>query len=203
MTLSRGGSEVSAANVALAHLREGQLASLDENRPAARFAKTHFADVRDALLRSHPWNFAVAFTVPARDPAASAGAFSKVYPLPADCLRVVSVDGLDEDSWSVESRAGLDDDAATLVPVLCTEAAAPRLRYVRLVGEPALWDPLFLEVFGLRLAARIAPLLGQPEASDDLDARAERKLMTARRVNNREAARSELTRSPSWVTARW
>jgi hypothetical protein len=203
MTLSRGGSEVSAANAALAHLKEGPLASLDENRPAARFAKAHFADIRDALLRSHPWNFALGFATPARDPAASAGAFSKVYPLPATCVRVLSVDGLDEDSWTFETREGLDDDTAPMVPVLCTEADAPRVRFVRLVGEVGLWDALFLEVFALRLAARLAPLLGQADAADDLDARAERKLGTAKRINNREAARSEVTRSPSWVTSRW
>jgi hypothetical protein len=203
MTLSRGGSEVSAANAALAHLKEGPLASLDENRPAARHAKAHFADMRDALLRSHPWNFAMTPASPARDPAASAGQFSKVYPLPADCVRVISVDGLDEDSWTVETRAGLDDDTAPMVPVLCTDVDAPRIRYTRLVGDPALWDALFLEVFALRLASRIAPLLGQADAADDLDARAERKLGTARRVNNREAARSQVTRSTSWVTSRW
>lgn len=203
MTLSRGGSEVSAANAALAHLKEGPLASLDENRPAARHAKAHFADIRDALFRSHPWNFATGFATLALDPAASAGAFSKVYPLPADNLRVLSVDGLDEDSWTVETRAGLDDDTAPMVPVLCTDIDAPRIRFVRLVGEVALWDALFREVFALRLAARLAPLLGQADAADDLDARAERKLGTARRINNREAARSEVSRSPSWVVSRW
>lgn len=203
MTLSRGGSELSAANAALAHLREGPLASLDENRPAARHAKAHFADIRDAALRSHPWNFATTPVTPARDPAAAAGAFSKTYPLPANCLRVVSVDGLDEDSWAVETRGGVEDDTAPVVPVLSTDVDAPLVRYVRRVGEVALWDPLFLEVFALKLASRLAPLLGQPEAADDLDARAERKLGTARRVNNREAARSQVSRSTSWVRSRW
>jgi hypothetical protein len=201
--LSRVENEVSVANLALAYLKEGPLVSLDENRPAARHVAAQFGSVRDALLRSHPWNFARDVATLAQDPTARAGRFSRVYPLPATCLRVLEVEGLDEDSWTVETRGGLSDDTAPLVPVLCTEATTPKVFFVRTVAEPALWDALFVQVFALELAAVIAPLLGQADAADDLEARAMRRMNRATRINSREAARSEVTRSPSFVTARW
>lgn len=203
MTLRRGEAEVHAANAALAHLSEGRLADLSENRPAAQHVREHFGLVRDACLRLHPWRFAMRRRVLMADPAAERGGFSLTFRLPADCLRVVEVDGLDEDSWAVATRGGSEDGESELVQVLETDHPAPNVAYVARIGEPALWDPMFTEFFALRLAAAIAPLVGRGDDADDLEARASVKLAQARRVNAREAARSSVTRSPSFVAVRW
>jgi hypothetical protein len=200
--LTRAADEKDAANGALAHLKESAIASLSEDRPAARHITRFFGGVRDALLREHDWNFARRRVVPALDPTAPPGSFLKLYPLPGDCLRVLSVDDLDEDSWSVETRAD-PSDSAQLVPCLSTEADAPVVRYTACIGQVRQWDPLFLEVFELRLAAKIATLLGSDDATAEaLEARAERRLGRTRRIDAREASRSEITRSPSFVTVR-
>jgi hypothetical protein len=203
MTLLRGNTELTAANAALAYLNETPLTSLAERRPAALFIRENFGDIRDLLQRSHPWNFNKRRIRPSSLPDTSPSLFSTVYALPDNCLRVLSVDGLDEDSWAVETRGGDGTPSEAPITVLVTDASNPVVWIVRRVTEPLLWDPLFLDVFAMRLASRIAPLLGKADAVDNLEARADKRLGEARRINNREAARSQVTRSPSFVTSRW
>jgi hypothetical protein len=53
-------TDVSIANMALSHVgQHNQIAALSDSTEAARQCNLHFEPVRDALLRSHPWNFAV------------------------------------------------------------------------------------------------------------------------------------------------
>lgn len=198
--LARAAVELQAANGALARLGEARLASLDENRAAARAIKDAFGSVRDALLRRHVWNFALTWATLARDPTAPAGSFANAFPLPSDYLRVVRVNELPESAWSVETARGAED-ATALRPVLYTDAASARIGYIRSVEHVSLWDPLFLEIFELELAARISGVLGH-SGSDALTAEAGRKLASARRIDEREASRGTVTRNVSFVSVR-
>lgn len=204
MSAGRITAEAQAANLALAHLGEGRILSLADDHPAARACQDAFGPARDALLREADWNFASRRIVPARDPLWPAGRFSKHYPLPAQTLRVLAVEGLAEDEWKVVARGGeADADLAPLETMaLACDIDAPEVDVVLSVAEPALWDPLFTEVFGLRLAMLVAPVLGKAGMVDDLEARAERRLLRARRIDAREQARSGVDRSPSWITSR-
>lgn len=46
------------ANLALSLIGEAPITVLDNTTPAGRACNLHYLPVRDALLRSHPWNFA-------------------------------------------------------------------------------------------------------------------------------------------------
>lgn len=204
--LTRAAVEVQAANSALAHLRETALTSLDQDRAAARHVKAQFGNVRDALLRRHPWNFAERRQVLSEDPLAARGRFLRTFPLPAVCLRVNSVEGAAEDDWSVETRDAPAGGAAELeTEVLSTDIASPVVFYNTTVANVRLWDPLFLECFALLLAAKIGPLLGRDRTEvESLETRAERLLLpAAKRVDEREAARSQLPRNLPILTNRW
>ena len=52
-------SETEIANAALDKLGEPPLTSFDDESRGARLAKRTYADLRDALLREYPWNFAM------------------------------------------------------------------------------------------------------------------------------------------------
>lgn len=204
MTLTRAQSEVQAANGALAHLGESRLASLNENRTAARAIIDQFGPVRDELLRRHDWNFAKRFATLAADPTMPVGTFGKSYPLPGDCLRVRSVVGASEDDWCVEyANTGGEDGETLLVSMLSTDLVSPRLAYTALVGDPVLWDATFLAAFEFALAAKIAPLIGRDDAlADNMRANAERMVQLARKTDAREGARSRVPRETSYITAR-
>lgn len=201
MTLARAGDETAAANGALAHLGEARLTSLTENRPAAQHITEHFGTVRDALLRRHDWNFASHWETLSADPTLAAGAFSRVYPLPSECLKVRSLDGAIEDDWAVEARTKVVSGETVTVNVLCTDIVSPRINYTRIVDKVSAWDALFLEIFELKLASKIAGLMNRVNGGD-LDAQGEAKMPAARKLDAREAARSRISPVPSYISRR-
>lgn len=201
MTQTRAAVELEAANGALALLGEARLSSINESRPAARAINDSFGGVRDALLRKHPWNFALAWQSLAEDPLLAEGSFPNGFPLPSDCLRVRGVAGLTEADWSVETAQG-DQSSAIIMPILFTSATTVLISYTRRVENVVLWDPLFLEIFEMELAAKIAAVLGRGPDADNLRATAKQALATARRIDEREASRSTVRRDVSYITVR-
>lgn len=199
--LSRAEDELGAANGALAHLGEGRLSSISENRPAALYVRDHFANVRDALLRRHDWNFASRWETLSQDPTLPEGTFTKSYPLPADCIRVIELKGALEDDWSVEAVTVEVNGAMEDVNILSTDFIAPRIRFTRQVTSIGAWDALFLEIFELKLAAKIAPLLNRANGPD-LDAQGEAKMPAGRKADSREKARSRVPATGSYLDVR-
>lgn len=194
MAFPRSTVELQAANGALAHLGEPPLASLAETRNAARQIVHHFADVRDGLLAEHDWNFAHG----AVTPGAEAPLTDPIrYPLPDHVIQVLSVDGLETGDWAVVSAGD------TALKVLTCRIEAPVVRVIERVETVARWSPLFLEVFQLRLAARLAPVIARnARMGADLMAMADSRLMKARRRDAQEGARKQVRRDGSWMQAR-
>jgi hypothetical protein len=191
MALQRADSELAAANLALGHCHEEEIAApdLSDDTARARSVKRHFGTVRDALLRrSINWGFATAWATPAADPAASKGFLTKRYQLPADCIRVRFVQNvagaagvqLQDDEWSLESGA-IDNSGEPLeTTFLVANIDNPVVCYTRRIQTVALWDALFLAAFTHLLAAAIAPEIGRSsELAKDQRAEAEALLAPA------------------------
>lgn len=92
-------TDVDIVNAALIKLGERTIASLSDAVKPALLANAIYADLRDALLREHPWNFAVVRTslaVPAS--LAPGGRYGTAYMLPDGgggaprCLRLLGVE---------------------------------------------------------------------------------------------------------------
>ena len=195
-------------NVALAHLGEPALAALDEEGARASRMNVHLADNRlvAALQRRYLFGFCKADVVPPLEPVEGIGRFKKRYRLPADCLQVRSVDGLDEDAWDVQTVT-VNPERPDDIPagrVLACNIDTPLVAYVRLVTNPAAWDALFGDVFALELALRAAPSFGKSKADmDALRAELDRAAAPARRRSAQERARSALPSSAvPFITAR-
>jgi len=139
------------ANMALAHLGQARISDYSERSPAAEHCRRAFDHVRRLCLRDYDWNFAIrrATLTAAETPPEFDWGYE--YPLPADCLRVISVNqrpgGTRLTDYAVEGRAILSNFAEC------------RVRYVRDVTDPTLWDSMFASYFCYRLAAAIAPSL--------------------------------------------
>lgn len=145
MALNRVGEKVITAAELLA------AADLDpESEPRAMYCNIHYAQTRDALLRSHWWRFAKARAALV---AAAAPTFewSNAFTLPADFLREKSVY---EDNATIHKNTVYSYELEDLT--LLTDESECNLRYIKQVTLVTSFDPLFLEVFVLQLAIKLA-----------------------------------------------
>lgn len=150
-------TETAVANEALSLIRQppiGDLAS-DTTKPA-RVLRTHFAAVRDALLRKYPWNFAESYQQLNALPTKPPFRFNYAYALPQDCLKAIEIEGcrgLDRQrTWKVQGR----QIVTNVGPVI-------NLIYTRNETSVAVWDALFREAFAIALASRAAPEIAKDE----------------------------------------
>lgn len=141
-------SAVQIANRALTKLGDARILSLTEDSNGARVLNSMFEAVRDAELRRHRWKFALARAELLADADAPAFGFSYAYELPADFLGLVQVSEYvlrpytpERGPWQREGTKILTDLPAPL-----------RIRYIKRVENPGLFDPLFCEAFACRLA---------------------------------------------------
>lgn len=136
-------------NLALVDCAADLILAPDENSEQARILNAAWPIVRDATLRAHPWNFAIARkTVAAASDVTPVHGFEVSYLLPTEpyCLRALTVDGetADEDgTWRVEGRY-LVTNAPTSID----------LRYIMRVVEASQFDPAFASAAALHLSAR-------------------------------------------------
>jgi len=138
-------SDVSICNRALRVIGVAPILALGEDSKAGAWAQESYADARDGLLAEYPWNFAIRRAALAASPTPPAWGPARLFPLPADCLRVLAVEGEPEarvEPYRVEGRA------------IASDATAPlRIRYIARVDDPALFGPLFADALAARLAA--------------------------------------------------
>lgn len=109
----------------------------------AALASNLYASIRDSVLRSHPWNCAIARVLVPADVTAPAFDWSYQFSLPGDWLRTISVgyQGYEPD-FKVEG-----------MKILCNDAPIP-LRYIYRNTVEATWDAMLIE--GMTLALRAA-----------------------------------------------
>lgn len=186
-------SEVQICNLALTRLghKSDPLASLADTGKAARLCALHYEPTRDAVLRAHPWNFAVKRAeLPALE-AAPVWGHARAFQLPADLLRVLEL----EDSgaeYRVEGRT------------IATDAGAPlRLEYLARVTDPGLFDALFIDALAARLAAELAvPLTDNAQLAETMSALYQAKLAEARTTDAMEGTPRGLD-ADAWLNARF
>jgi hypothetical protein len=198
-----GGTEEYAANLAMGHLGQREIATLSDNNTRARAVRQFFGMARDATLRLKWWNFATAWETPAADPTAGNGTLKIRYPMPADCIRVRFIEGADDDSWAIENAVVNVGGVAVEATILVSSITAPNVCYTRRVEHVRLWDTLFLEQFGYELAALCARKCGRSTSyADSLRATAQQKLTVAGGIDSKEKARAPSRPDTGWVAAR-
>lgn len=200
------GTDEYAANLALGHLGQPEIASMAETTTRARKIRQFFPLARDATLRLKDWNFATAWIQPAADPVAGLGDLTIRYPLDDDCLKVRFIKGDNRRPWAIEGGTadvggvGVEVEAMVLV----TNIVAPTICITRRVTAMRLWDPLALEGFGYVLASYCATSLGKSASwADDMMKKAEAKVSTAATIDSRENNSDPQCRpETSWEAAR-
>lgn len=137
-------SAVGICNSALIKLGQDRITSLAENHKRAIFCNEQYDKLRQAVLREHPWKFAIKraqLTAIAGMPVYE-WAYSMI--LPVDCLRVISTE--DRQMYTIEGG------------LLLSNANILNIKYISDVANASLFDTDFAEA----LAARIARDLAYP-----------------------------------------
>lgn len=219
--MSGGVAEVDIASDALMHLgRDGLATFQDSERAAAKALQSRYPRVRDKLLRTYPWNFAMTVrSLPGEELAKAEFGMTHRCILPSGganphCLRV----------WRVRLGAGAADNPTRLY----AGAELPRHRrafavrgrhlyvaqtppidvqYIARVEDPNLFDELFRELVAIDLALASINLLATDEirkATRELKAERRQIVRQARLSDALEGAGDQFAQGEqgSWLDAR-
>lgn len=157
-------SETDIANLAVMSLGiEKPIANLaTDDSNEARYCRRFYAPMRDAVLRSHPWNCAIHRKTLTPLTATPDSDWDYQYQLPANphCLRVLEV-GETEDQpveWVVEGRR-----------LLCNEGTSIKLKYIKRITDTNEFDALLVDAVALKIAIKICmPLVKDQKIKDSL-----------------------------------
>lgn len=166
-------TQVEICNSALTQIGATTIESFTENSKNAEVCKQRYHPIKHAVLRSHPWNFAVTRVKLSPNTSNPAFGFSNEFSLPRNCLRVLNLSKLD-----IPHRVEKDK-------ILCDEATL-EIMYVSDASEN-MFDGLFEEALIAKIAADICyPIVGSVSLADYFRSVYEEKLKEARFVDATE-----------------
>jgi hypothetical protein len=186
-------TDIDICNLALARLGcRFNVASLTEDSAEGRACALIYSVARDAALRRHDWSFATT-RLALTDLGTPPDDWSYRYALPADCLKVRQLllpPGAKPSPFEVAGRE------------LYSNLAEATLIYTKRVTDATLYDPGFIELLILKLAAELAIVLRlDPELLRRYEALAAKWLPEAGAQDANEAAGLGSWDAP-WITAR-
>lgn len=190
-------SEVTIVNAALRRLGSLTITSLTEQSVPGRLANDTYKDLRDSLLRMHPWKFAMVRTSVPELAATPDWGWSHQYPFPATpdyCLRVwwVQNQNIETGNWTVEGRR-IMTNFETPLPIL----------FVKRVDDENLMDPIFRDALSAYLASEWAQTLTKQDSIEQaMGQKFQLKLAEARAANGQEGT-PQVTEANEWDAARW
>jgi len=184
-------SETSIANAALTLLGERRINSLDESSKPAKLMKERFDEVRDEVLRSHPWNFATKRATIAADAVAPAWGFDYAYTIPSDCLRVLELDNPGKYPYRIEGKKIITDISSPL-----------NIEYTSRVTDPMEMDVMFRQAFAAALAADLAEAItGTTAKVQELHAIRDQKMKASKTPDGQEHSPRQIE-SSGWLDSR-
>jgi len=140
-------SVVQICNIALLKFGSTTITELGPETKESRACQVFYPLMRDELIYSHPWNFAMARAdISAQVAPVPAFGFDYAYTLPTDCLRVWELIG--DSEWAVESGQLLTNQDTEIY-----------IRYIRRVEESGRFTPSFVSCFGTYLGAELSAKL--------------------------------------------
>ncbi len=191
-------SDIGVVNAALHKLGVSRIVAFTDTSKQGLIANDTFADIRDALLRAHPWNFAIERAALAADATAPEWGYDVRYALPegaTPCLRVLECEGEDENSgrWTVEGR------------FILTALTAPlNIRYIKRITDANSMDAVFREALSSRLAMEWAtPLTKSSQIKSEMTQLYNQlKMPEARSIDGQEDIAVQTT-SSTWIESRF
>ena len=162
-------SVIQVCNRALTKLGSARIVDLLDDSRQARALNAAYEPVRDLVLRTFRWGFALKRALLSASATPPAFGFNYQYVLPSDYLLVDQV-GEQMPTVGSDSYVGTEIvDYAIENGRLLTDMAAPlALRYVARITDPTVWDAHFAEVLACKLAWELCEELTQSDAKRQL-----------------------------------
>lgn len=149
-------SKTDIGNRALSKLGEARVSNFDNtNNEKARVINDMYEIVRDDLIASFPWNFAIQRAELAEDPTAPIYGFQKKYQVPSDFLALLDI--RDRPDYRFEGSYILTDEGAPIF-----------IRYIRQITNEGDFDAVFTEAFASRLALEACEQITQSNTKKQL-----------------------------------
>ena len=169
---------INICSTALIKLGAKSISSFEEGTVEAEVASKMYPLVRDALLSSYPWNFAVCQKKLNRLNVVPIADFQYAYALPNDFLRVISAGN---------GTRGAGIEYRILENHIHTNSTEALLTYI-FRPEEANFPPFFYEALVAKLAAEMClPLTENTAMAQELLKRAESIIASARLTDSQQA----------------
>lgn len=184
--------ETFICNQALGLLGSSKIMSLDDESKEARFCQRFYEQTRDEVTAEHRWNFAIGRAQLSELVGSPLSEFAKKYQLPADCLRVLQVNGFEvtqqNSRFVIEGKELLTDDDSVVI------------RYIKRIEDTTAFPPLFVEALAVKLASKLAqPITGSRSIPGEL--LTEYTRITGPKARRTDAFEGNPKRKPGWVTS--
>ena len=191
-------SETDVANAALRLIGGTRITSFTDGSDNANAVQDLYTELRDDLLRSHPWNFATKRVQLAQSVTTPSFEFDYAYPVPSDWLRTMSVHNNDAGDGTIFFKEEEVGDQR----VITASANQVYLRYIARVTDPNKMPADFRRAFETALASDLAvPVANSNKLNEIMAKRSERALARARSSDSMGASPERRPRG-SWVTSR-
>jgi hypothetical protein len=164
-----GTTIVLVCNRALGKLGAARITAIDEDTRQGRALNSCFEHVRDVVLRSYRWAFALKRTTLAAAVNVPPFQYAYAYALPPDFLQTDLVNNqfptVGQDAYVGEELL----DYAFEGGMLLSNFPPPLpLRYVAQITDASLWDIHFAEVLACKLACELCEEITQSDAKRQL-----------------------------------
>lgn len=207
-------SETHICNLALSRIGQNFITTLTEGTRNSDVCNLHYASTRDALLRAHPWNFAIRRSALALDATAPNHEFDYRFALPTDpyCLKVIRTDweATGFSGTAIYGFPGQMGYADYGVPyriegrfLLCNETTVS-IEYIARIEDVAQFDDLFTDLLAQRLAAEMCVQITDNQSmAKGLWEIYGAKLSEARTMDAQEGTPRAVVDASPWLVARF
>ena len=184
-------SSVEICNLAIADLGGKTLTNITDDSKEGRFCNRRYANLRDSVLRAHPWNFATKRVELARSTTDPVFKYAYAHTLPSDFLRLL---GTNEDSTDFEYK--IENG------VIASDAGSLKIKYIFRQENVNRYDSLFVEALAARIAAALSyPLTGDRNLSHSFWEEYKNKVSEAWSADGMEGSPDRLI-ADEWIEAR-
>jgi hypothetical protein len=148
-------------------------------------------------LRSHPWNFAIAYASLAQLAGTPVwDGWTYQFTVPSDVLRILETDLIDDEPWELGLSSGG-------TKVVFTNSDAIKIKYIKDVTNTTLFDPIFEEALAFRIAADAAYSIVQSNTVQQTMFQAyEAFLSQARSFDGQESQPKQIVQATEWTNIR-
>lgn len=185
MAVSWINSKTEICNLALTQIGDMRInAYEDEDNLNARLCRDNYDQCRDQLLRAALWAFATTRATLTQYGSVPAFGEGYQYVLPADFLRMISLNDIYAEVMPEDYRIEMIDNFKVMV----TAQDTAQIRYIYRNDTPAHYDALFVRALATTLAANLAyTITGDARLAEMLMVKAERDTAKAMHENANES----------------